>query len=86
MGNPNIGLCKELLNICSSCTRAYSFMRNEILKKGLIMSGNDIPDSELSKSFDNIELNESDFNLILKNIDMTSKIFKQFKKAILKIA
>lgn len=86
LGNPNIGLCKELLNICSSCTRAYSFMRNEILKKGLIMSGNDIPDSELSKSFDNIELNESDFNLILKNIDMTSKIFKQFKKAILKIA
>lgn len=86
IGNPNIGLCKKLIKICPSCTRAYSFMRNEIIKKGQTLSGEDIPSSELIKSFDNAKLNESDFNSILNDIDMKSEVFREFKKELLKIA
>ncbi len=87
IGNPNIGLCKKLIKICPSCTRAYSFMRNEMIKNGHTLSGDDnISGSELINSFDNLGLNESDFNLILQDVDMKSDLFKQFKKALLKIA
>lgn len=86
IGNSNIGLCKKLLKICSSCTRAYSFMRNEIIKKGQNLSDDDLAESELISSFDNTDLDESGFNLILQNIDMKSEVFKQFKRAVLKIA
>ena len=86
IGNPNVGLCKKLIKICPSCTRAYSFMRNEIIKKGQKLSGEDIPASELIKNFDNTKLNESDFNSILNDIDMKSDVFREFKKELLKIA
>ncbi len=86
IGNPNVGLCKKLIKICPSCRRAYSFMRNEIIKKGQTLSGEDIPASELIKSFDNTKLNESDFNSILNDIDIKSEVFREFKKELLKIA
>lgn len=86
IGNPNVGLCKKLIKICPSCTRAYSFMRNDIIKNGQTLSGDDISPSELISSFDNTNLTESDFNSILKDIDMKSEVFKQFKKELLKIA
>lgn len=86
IGNPNIGLCKKLIKICPSCTRAYSLMRNDIIKKGQTLSGNDVPDSDLISSFDDADLNESDFNSILQNIDMKSDVFRQFKKELLKLA
>ena len=86
IGNPNVGLCKKLIKICPSCTRAFSFMRNEIIKKGHKLSGEDISASELIKSFDNTKLNESDFNSILTDIDIKSEVFREFKKELLKIA
>lgn len=86
IGNPNVGLCKKLMKICPSCTRAYSFMRNEVIKKGQTLSGENIPASELISCFDNTDLNESDFNSILKDVDMKSEVFRQFKKELLKIA
>lgn len=86
IGNPNVGLCKKLLKICPTCTRAYSFMRNEIVRNGHTLSGDDITDSFLIRSFDNPNLNESDFNTILKNVDMKSEEFRQFKKELLKIS
>lgn len=86
MGNPNVGLCKELLKICPDCVKAYSFIRNECMQKGLKLSGEDLPASPLVKSFDNISLNESEFNLVLQNVDMKSEEFKHFKKELLKIA
>lgn len=86
IGNPNVGLCKKLIKICPSCTRAYSFMRNDIIKNRQTLSGDDISPSELISSFDNTNLTESDFNSILKDIDMKSEVFKQFKKELLKIA
>ena len=86
IGNPNVGICKKLIKICPSCTRAYSFMRNEIIKKGQTLSGEDIPASELIKNFDNTKLNESDFNSILNDIDMKSDVFREFKKELFKIA
>lgn len=86
IGNSNIGLCKKLLKICPSCTRVYSFMRKEIMKRGQNLSGDYMPESELISSFDNTNLDESGFNLILQNTDMKSDVFKQFKKAVLKIA
>lgn len=86
MGNPNVRLCKELLKICPDCVKAYSFIRNECMQKGLKLSGEDLPASPLVKSFDNISLNESEFNLVLQNVDMKSEEFKHFKKELLKIA
>lgn len=86
IGNANIGLCKDLLKICPSCTRAYSFMRNDIIKKGARLSGDNILDSELISYFDNIDINESDFNSLLQDIDIKSDAFKQFRKELLKIA
>ena len=55
-------------------------MRNEIINKGQKLSGEDIPASELIKSFDNTKLNESDFNSILNDIDIKSEVFREFKK------
>lgn len=86
IGNPNVGLCKKLLKICPSCTRAYSFMRNDIIKKGQTLSREDIPVSDLISNFDNKDLNEADFNSILKDIDIKSEVFRQFKKELFKIA
>lgn len=86
MGNSNVGVCKELIKICPSCTRAYSFMRNDIIKKGKTISVENIPISELISNFDNKDLNESDFNSMLQDIDMKSEAFRQFKKELLKIA
>lgn len=86
IGNPNIGLCKKLLKICPGCVRAYSFMRNEILKNGKTLCDEEISESELINSFDNTEIDELSFNSILQDIDMKSESFKQFKKALLKIA
>lgn len=86
LGNPNIGLCKALLKICSGCVRAYSFMRNEVIRKGVNLSGDDIPESDLIRDFDNPKLSESDFTSMLKNMDMKSDVFTQFKKTLLKIA
>lgn len=86
IGNPNVGLCKKLIKICPSCTRAYSFMRNDIIKNGQTLSGDDVPGSELISSFDNKDLTEADFNSILEGVDMKSEVFSQFKKELFKIA
>lgn len=86
IGNPNIELCKKLLKICPTATRAYAFMRNDFIKKGQRLSEEDLPESNLIKSFDNTELDESDFNSILQGIDKKSALFRQFKKTLLKIA
>lgn len=86
IGNPNVDLCKELIKICPSCTRAYSFLRNDIIKNGQTLSGDDIPSSELVSWFDNIDLNEPDFNSKLKDVDMKSDVFRKFKKELLKLA
>ncbi len=85
-GTSNIGLCKKLLKICPNCIRAYSFMRAEIIKKGLTLSEDDIPNSDLFKHFDNTDLDEADFNSFLMEIDLKSEDFKEFKSALLKIA
>lgn len=85
LGNPNIGLCKALLKICPGSVRVYSFMRNEIIRKGINLSGDDIPESDLIRDFDNPKLNESEFTSVLKNMDMKSDVFTQFKKTLLKI-
>ncbi len=61
-------------------------MRNDIIKKGQTLAGEDIPSSELIMSFDDTDLNESEFNSILQDIDMKSDVFRQFKKELLKIA
>lgn len=85
IGNSNKGLCKKLLKICPTCTSAYSFMRNEIIRNGQTLSGGDVTDSFLISSFDNQNLNESDFNTILKNVDIKSEEFRRFKNELLKI-
>lgn len=86
IGNPNVGLCKELIKICPSCTRTYSFLRNDIINKGQTLSGDDIPNSDLVSWFDDIDLNEPDFNSKLQDVDMKSEVFRQFKKELLKLA
>lgn len=86
IGNPNIGLCKELLNICPTCLQAYPYMRKEILMRGQNISELETPESELIQSFNNSELEDCDFYTILKNSDMQSETFRQFKKAVFKIA
>ncbi len=86
IGNPNVGLCKKLIRICPNCVRAYSFMRNDVIKKGLTLSGEEFSDSELISNFYNIDLNESDFNSLLQDVDMKSAAFRLFKKELLKIA
>lgn len=86
IGNPNIKLCKKLLKICSNCTRAYSFMRNEMIQNGIKLADDDIPATDLIRCFDNSELDESGFNSLLQNVDLKSDIFKDFKKTLFKIA
>lgn len=46
MGNPNVRLCKKLIKICPGYTKAYSYMRNDIIKKGQTLAGGDIPSSD----------------------------------------
>lgn len=85
IGNSNIGLCKKLLKICPSCIKAYSFMRNEIvIKKGMILSDENVPESILINHFNNTKLNESRFNLILQKYNRKSVEFKQLRKSLLK--
>lgn len=86
IGNPNIKLCKKLLKICPSCVRVYSFIRKEFLQKGQKLSCGDLAQYSLIKSFDDISLNESEFNQLLQDTDKKSEIFRHFKNALLKTA
>lgn len=86
IGNSNVGLCKKLLKICANCTRAYSFMRNEFIREGKRLAGGNLPESPLFNRFNDTSLDESEFNLILRDVDIKSGIFSQFRKAVYKIA
>lgn len=79
LGNNNINTCKQLLKLCPEYFSAYVMLRNEAMKKGLVIKHDEEEEeNELISAFNNTTVSEEDFKAMLEQSDKNSQSFLYF--------
>lgn len=86
IGNPNIPLCKRLIQICPTCVQAYILIRKEMRLEKKLLSGNENNHNPFIKNFDDESIDDSLFLEKFVKLDPKSSEFKEFNNAIKEIA
>lgn len=82
IGNPNIAICKQLINLCPECLDAYVMLREEAIKKNMLLESNEKEESKLIRSFNDPSVQSDDFAKLLAHERQDSKDFLMMKKKI----
>ena len=86
IGNPNISICKQLINICPECIDAYSLLRKEAIKDGKILDvSEDEENADLVISFNDASVSNDDFRKQLTKASVCGKEFSKLRRRISKI-
>ncbi|MBR4238492.1 MAG: AAA family ATPase [Prevotella sp.] len=86
IGNPNISICKQLIDICPECLDAYRFLRKEAIKCGKSLEvAEDEENANLVLAFNNVSVSDDDFSKLLAKIDVSSKEYSKLKRRIAKL-
>ena len=79
LGNNNINTCKQLLKLCPEYFSAYVMLRNEAMKKGLVIKHDEEEEeNELISAFNNTTVSAEDFKAMLEQSDKNSQSFLYF--------
>ena len=86
VGNSNISICKQLIDICPECVDAYCLLRKDALKNGkAIMVSEDEENVSLFMAFNRTNVSEDDFRKQLVKADVYGKEFSKLRRKINKI-
>jgi hypothetical protein len=86
IGNPNITICKQLINICPECIDAYCFLRKDAIRNGkTIVVSEDEENASLMLSFNDSTVSDDDFRRILMKADLSGKECLKLRRRINKI-
>ena len=86
IGNPNISICKQLINICPECIDAYCLLRKEAIKDGKTLDvSEDEENAGLVISFNDVSVSNDDFRKQLTKAGVYGKEFSKLRRRISKI-
>ena len=86
IGNPNISICKQLINICPECIDAYCFLRKEAIKNGKSLeTAEDEDNASLILSFNDSSISDSDFRKLLAKAEVAGKDYSKIRRRITKL-
>lgn len=87
IGNPNITICKQLINICPECIDAYCLLRKEAIKNGKTLDMSEGEDNAgLVISFNDSTISDDDFRKMLAKVDISGKENSKLKRRIGKLS
>ena len=86
IGNPNISICKQLINICPECIDAYCLLRKDAIRNGKsIEVSEDEENASLMLSFNDSNVSDDDFRKTLMKADLSGKECLKLRRRISKI-
>lgn len=81
VGNPNAGICKQLIKICPECLSAYVILRAEALKNGKALETDEDSENDenerLVMAFNDSTLTDEEFLKLLSDTPRGSKAFSR---------
>lgn len=85
IGNPNISICKQLIDICPECIEAYCFLRKDAIKNNKQIEVIEEENASLVLAFNDTTVSDDDFRKILAEADISSKEFSKLKRRIIRL-
>ena len=86
IGNSNISICKQLVDICPECIDAYCLLRKDAIKNGkAIVVSEDEENASLMLSFNDSTVSDDDFRKILIKADLSGKECSKLRRRINKM-
>lgn len=86
IGNPNISICKQLINICPECIDAYCLLKKEVQKNGLTIEFDENEENIfLVQAFCNASMPKEEFIKMLLTSALNSKGFIKLRRIIKRI-
>ena len=86
IGNPNISICKRLIDICPECIDAYCLLRKEAIKNGKTLDvSDDEENADLAISFNDTSVSNEDFRDLLSKADVSGKDYSGMRRRIIKL-
>ena len=87
IGNSNITICKQLIDICPECIDAYCLLRKDAAKNSMTL---DVSEDEenvgLIISFNDTNITNNSFRQLLSKAEVSGKEYSKFRRRISKIA
>ena len=87
IGNSNITICKQLIDICPECIDAYCLLRKDAAKNSMTL---DVSEDEenvgLIISFNDTNITNNSFRQLLSKAEVSGKEYLKFRRRISKIA
>jgi tetratricopeptide (TPR) repeat protein len=86
IGNSNITICKQLIDICPECIDAYCLLRKDAIRNGKsIEVSEDEENASLMLSFNDSNVSDDDFRKTLMKADLSGKECLKLRRRINKI-
>lgn len=85
IGNPNISICKQLIDICPECIEAYCFLRKDAIENNKQIEVIEEENASLVLAFNDTTVSDDDFRKILSEADISSKEFSKLKRRIIRL-
>jgi tetratricopeptide (TPR) repeat protein len=86
IGNPNISICKQLIDICPECIDAYCLLRKEAIKNGKSLeTAEDEDNASLILSFNDSSISDSEFRKLLAKAEVAGKDYSKLRRRITKL-
>ena len=86
IGNSNISICKQLIDICPECIDAYCLLRKDALKNNNSLKvSEEEENASLILSFNNASVSNEDFGKLLINAEIPCKEFSKLRRRITKL-
>ena len=83
IGNPNISICKQLIDICPECLDGYCLLRKDAVKNNKsIEIADDEENIALIQSFNDVTISDDAFREILTKADSSSKEYIKLRRRI----
>ncbi len=88
IGNPNISICKQLIDICPECLDAYCLLRKDVVNKysKTLEVSEDEEDTGLVVSFNDPSVTETKFRKMLTKVNPSNKGYIKLRRRISRIA
>ena len=85
IGNPNISICKQLIDICPEYLDAFCLLRKDAIKNGKTLDVSEEENAQLVISFNDVSVSNTDFRKLLAKADFSGKDYSKLRRKISRI-
>ena len=86
IGNPNITICKQLIDICPECIEAYCLLRKDAVKNSMTLEiSEDEENASLVLSFNDTSVSYDNFRKLISKAQVSSKECSKLRRRISKL-